>query len=228
MVLIKSFIHNTCCSGRLIQCTTRCYVPLLITGNLTDHCIYPSYGRGVIIDRKTDSFGLVGIYLSSLYCFKPTRPKPNTLRNNDVVITSKRRHFDVITSKWRRFDVITTLFLRHVFVGRLPWASICAVSSESLVLSYLIWEKDMGKKLRLHSLVLVKLIPILCKVTLTCMYERKPCEDCQFHLIMSLQTTPKILGMSAIYSPWYELSKPVTSTWIKSLVCSFVDYTRGE
>ena len=41
----------------------------------------------------------------------------NTLRNNDVVITSKRRHFDVITSKWRRFDVITTLLLRHVFSG---------------------------------------------------------------------------------------------------------------
>ena len=38
----------------------------------------------------------------------------NTLRNNDVAITSKRRHFDVITSKWRRFDVITTLLLRHV------------------------------------------------------------------------------------------------------------------
>ena len=37
------------------------------------------------------------------------------LRNNDVVITSKRRHFDVVTSKWRRFDVITTLLLRHVF-----------------------------------------------------------------------------------------------------------------
>ena len=41
----------------------------------------------------------------------------NTLRNNDVVITSKRRHFDVITSKWRRFDVITTLLIRHVFGG---------------------------------------------------------------------------------------------------------------
>ena len=42
----------------------------------------------------------------------------DTLRNNDVVITSKRRHFDVITSKWRRFDVITTLLLRHVFSGK--------------------------------------------------------------------------------------------------------------
>ena len=46
----------------------------------------------------------------------------DTSRNNDVVITSKRRHFDVISSKWRRFDVITTLLLRHVFIGLLtPW-----------------------------------------------------------------------------------------------------------
>ena len=41
----------------------------------------------------------------------------NTWRNNDVVITSKQRHFDVITSKWRRFDVITTSLLRNVFAG---------------------------------------------------------------------------------------------------------------
>ena len=32
---------------------------------------------------------------------------PNTRRNNNVLITPKRRRFDVITSKWRRFDVIT-------------------------------------------------------------------------------------------------------------------------
>ena len=31
----------------------------------------------------------------------------------NVVITSKRRHFDVIMSKWRRFDVITTLYRRN-------------------------------------------------------------------------------------------------------------------
>ena len=43
------------------------------------------------------------------------------LRNNTVVIKSKRRHFDVITSKWRRFDEITTLSLRHVFRGTLMW-----------------------------------------------------------------------------------------------------------
>ena len=47
----------------------------------------------------------------------------DTLRNNDVVITSKRCHFDVMTSKRRRFHVITTLLLRHVFSGFLPGAS---------------------------------------------------------------------------------------------------------
>ena len=41
----------------------------------------------------------------------------DTLLNNDVVITSERRHFDIITSKWRRFDVITSLLLHHVFRG---------------------------------------------------------------------------------------------------------------
>ena len=41
----------------------------------------------------------------------------NTLRNNNVVITSKRRYFDVITSKGRRFGVMTTSLLRNVFAG---------------------------------------------------------------------------------------------------------------
>ena len=41
-------------------------------------------------------------------------PPLNTWRNDPVVITSKRRHFDVITSKWRRFDAITTSLLRNV------------------------------------------------------------------------------------------------------------------
>ena len=45
------------------------------------------------------------------------RISANTLRNNNVVITSRRRHFDVITSKWRRSDVITTSLLRHIFRG---------------------------------------------------------------------------------------------------------------
>ena len=56
----------------------------------------------------------------SLTCIFCNNLNPaDTLRNNDVVITSKRRHFDVITSKWRRFDVITTLSLRHVLSGKL-------------------------------------------------------------------------------------------------------------
>ena len=38
----------------------------------------------------------------------------DTVRNNGVVITSKRRHFDVIKSKWRRFDVTTTIITSSV------------------------------------------------------------------------------------------------------------------
>ena len=38
----------------------------------------------------------------------------NTWRKNNVVITSKRRHFNVTTSKWRRFDVITTSLLHKL------------------------------------------------------------------------------------------------------------------
>ena len=49
---------------------------------------------------------------------KPSVNPANTLRNNDVVITSKRRHFDLIASKWRRFDFITTLLQRHVLDGK--------------------------------------------------------------------------------------------------------------
>ena len=44
----------------------------------------------------------------------------NTWRNNNVVLTSKRRYFDVITSKWRHFDVITTSLLRNVSAGLEP------------------------------------------------------------------------------------------------------------
>ena len=48
----------------------------------------------------------------------PTSGFPlNTWRNNNVVITSKRRYFDVIASKWRRFDVITTSLLRNMSAG---------------------------------------------------------------------------------------------------------------
>ena len=56
-------------------------------------------------------------------CSRWSNNPADTLRNNDVVITSKRRHFDVITSKWRRFDVMTTLLSRHVFRGKLPMSS---------------------------------------------------------------------------------------------------------
>ena len=50
----------------------------------------------------------------------------NTWRNNNIVITSKRRHFDV---KWHRFDVITTSLLRYVFVGWLltHWIYVSSV-----------------------------------------------------------------------------------------------------
>ena len=68
--------------------------------NPTMYCLY------------TASPWITTVY-SQLYLYY--RKIPNTLRNNDVVIASKRRHFDVITSKWRRFDVIMTLLLRHMF-----------------------------------------------------------------------------------------------------------------
>ena len=57
----------------------------------------------------------------------------NTWRNDNVVITSKRRHFDVITSKWRRFDVITTLLLRNVFAG-MPQREMLQCVMSSLLL----------------------------------------------------------------------------------------------
>ena len=42
----------------------------------------------------------------------------DTLLNNDVDFTSKRRHFNAITTKRRHFDVKTTLLLlRHVLGG---------------------------------------------------------------------------------------------------------------
>ena len=53
----------------------------------------------------------------------------NTWRNDNVVITSKRRYFDVITSKWRRFDVITTLLLRNVFAGM---SSLVTITTKGL------------------------------------------------------------------------------------------------
>ena len=46
----------------------------------------------------------------------------DTIRNNDVVITSKQRNFVKMTSFWRHNDVIINS-LRHVFVGwfKLTW-----------------------------------------------------------------------------------------------------------
>ena len=62
--------------------------------------------------------GLCAGTLESPHTWSVMQKPLNTWRNNDVVITSKQRHFDVITSKWRRFDVITTSLLRNVFAGK--------------------------------------------------------------------------------------------------------------
>ena len=68
-----------------------------------------------------------------LFCLHCVNNPLNTWRNNEVVITSKRRHFDVITSKWRRFDVITTSLLRDVlnvfYEWWLPFCSVFKVST---------------------------------------------------------------------------------------------------
>ena len=80
--------------------------------NFTPHLTGPMISSNKLADHTADRTnpGKWGA------CFSGNCPA-DTLRNNDVVITSKWRHFDVITSKWRRFDVITTLLLRHVFSG---------------------------------------------------------------------------------------------------------------
>ena len=59
------------------------------------------------------------------YKFDPA----DTLRSNDVGITSKRRHFEVITSKWHRFNVISTLLPRHFSMG-MYWdiAGLCSLA----------------------------------------------------------------------------------------------------
>ena len=73
-----------------------------------------SYIRYIILIKQHWQILLVSIVAE---CRMGDNPA-DTLRNNGVVITSKRRHFAVITSKWRRFDVITTLSLRHVLDGK--------------------------------------------------------------------------------------------------------------
>ena len=45
----------------------------------------------------------------------------DTLRNNDVVITSKRRNFDAITSKCRRFDVTRRYYYVKCMFGGVKW-----------------------------------------------------------------------------------------------------------
>ena len=65
---------------------------------------------------------LISSYTGNPACHSPSSVGThtyslNTWRNNNVVLTSKRRHFDVITSKWHRFDVITMSSLRHVSAG---------------------------------------------------------------------------------------------------------------
>ena len=60
-------------------------------------------------------------FLGLFHWYRINRLTPlNRWRNNNVVITSKPRHFDVITSKWRRFDIITTSLLRDVSAGIAP------------------------------------------------------------------------------------------------------------
>ena len=66
------------------------------------------------------SAGRLGPWMTSArdlsWCTAGAVP-PIAWRNNNIVITSKRRHFDVNASKWRRFDVITTSLSRNVSAG---------------------------------------------------------------------------------------------------------------
>ena len=82
---------------------------------------------GTSIVSSTTSSGITGPLWgeSHEHSFHVINIPAVTLRNDDVVFTSKRRHFDVITSKWRGFDVITTLLLRQVFNGMYLYASSC-------------------------------------------------------------------------------------------------------
>ena len=66
-------------------------------------------------------------------------------RNNNIVITSKQRHFDVITSKWRGFGVITTSLSRYVSAGNCPSASVFILNSISKIDGYvsLLWADIM-------------------------------------------------------------------------------------
>ena len=79
------------------------------------------------------------------------RPHPaDTLRNNDVVITSKR-HFDVIKSKWHGFDLITMLSLRHVFRGQVPPATTHLVTLWQLSVSVALGQNELIKSYLVHN-----------------------------------------------------------------------------
>ena len=92
------------------------YRPSLITRTGSRRCRcdsliprghHPPVGNSTSV--RSDPVRAMSVFLCS--CLSSTlsgRSQP-TSRNDDVVITPKRHHFDVITSKWRRFDVITTL-----------------------------------------------------------------------------------------------------------------------
>ena len=77
------------------------------------------------------------------------------LRNNDVVITPKRRHFDVITFKWRRFVIIMTSLLRHVFRGSgdelidNPWFSRVWVPDNVIPVS---WQNALPSNLKYQQI----------------------------------------------------------------------------
>ena len=80
----------------------------------------------------------------------------DTLRNNNVGITSKRGHFDVITSKWRRFDVMATLLLRHVFSGVilcLPYRLYHVFISSYIYNSELIYFKQSNARYMHHNFI---------------------------------------------------------------------------
>ena len=89
-------------------------------GNMTNLYWYSWWTDWMTIYGKAFSLSLT-LHVAAVTQHHSTsemRSNPlNTWRNNNVVITSKRRHFDVITSKWRCFDVITTSLLRNVFAG---------------------------------------------------------------------------------------------------------------
>ena len=90
---------------------------------LRENGIYLSHFHTVAIPEKT--FKIIRHIYSKLQAMYPNVFKgqlicsylADTLRNNDIVITPKRCHFDVIISKWRCFYVKTTLLFRQVFGG---------------------------------------------------------------------------------------------------------------